>query len=82
MKNLLTQIKNNYNVIIIKIINFYIIIYIIKKYYIYMSEKPKVYFTKVVSPEKLVEIYKKLDIKLEGNSQPKYILVKKGINIF
>ena len=32
-----------------------------------MSEKPKVYFTKVVSPEKLIEIYKKLDIKLEGN---------------
>ena len=29
-----------------------------------MSQKPKVYFTKVVAPEKLVELYNKLDIKL------------------
>ena len=32
-----------------------------------MSEKPKVYFTKVVSPEKLIELYNKLNIKLQGN---------------
>ena len=32
-----------------------------------MAEKPKVYFTKVVSPEKLIEVYNKLDIKLQGN---------------
>ena len=32
-----------------------------------MAEKPKVYFTKVVSPEKLIEVYNKLDIKLHGN---------------
>ena len=32
-----------------------------------MVEKPKVYFTKVVSPEKLIEVYNKLDIKLQGN---------------
>ena len=31
------------------------------------EEKPKVYFTKEISPEKLVELYKKLNIKLEGN---------------
>ena len=43
-----------------------------------MSEKPKVYFTKVVSPEKLVEIYKKLDIKLEGNIAVKVHSGEKG----
>ena len=32
-----------------------------------MQEKPKVYFTKEISPEKLVEMFKKLNIKLEGN---------------
>ena len=32
-----------------------------------MTQKPKVYFTKVISPEKLVEVYNKLDIKLQGN---------------
>ena len=32
-----------------------------------MQEKPKVYFTKEISPEKLVELYKRLNIKLEGN---------------
>ena len=29
-----------------------------------MTEKPKVYFTKVITPEKLIEMYNKLDIKL------------------
>jgi len=32
-----------------------------------MAQKPKVYFTKVISPEKLIEVYNKLDIKLQGN---------------
>ena len=32
-----------------------------------MAQKAKVYFTKVVSPEKLIELYNKLDIKLQGN---------------
>ena len=32
-----------------------------------MSQKSKVYFSKVCSPETLVELYKKLDIKLPGN---------------
>lgn len=32
-----------------------------------MTEKSKVYFTKQISPEKLVEMFKKLDMKLEGN---------------
>ena len=32
-----------------------------------MTEKPKVYFTKVITPEKLIEMYNKLDIKLQGN---------------
>ena len=32
-----------------------------------MKEKSKVYFTKEISPEKLVEMFKKLDVKLEGN---------------
>ena len=32
-----------------------------------MVEKPKVYFTKEISSEKLIELYKKLDIKLQGN---------------
>ena len=32
-----------------------------------MSEKPKVYFTKEITPEKLIDMYKKLGIKLEGN---------------
>ena len=32
-----------------------------------MIEKPKVYFTKKITPENLIEIYKKLNIKLEGN---------------
>ena len=32
-----------------------------------MNKKPKVFFTKIVSPEKLIEVYKKLDINLTGN---------------
>ena len=32
-----------------------------------MAQKPKVYFTKVISPEKLIEVYNKLDIILQGN---------------
>ena len=32
-----------------------------------MAEKSKVYFTKVISPDKLIEMFEKLDIKLEGN---------------
>ena len=43
-----------------------------------MSEKPKVYFTKVVSPEKLVELYNKLDIKLKGNIAVKVHSGEKG----
>ena len=30
-------------------------------------QKPKVYFTKTITPEKLIEMYNKLDIKLTGN---------------
>lgn len=29
--------------------------------------KPKVYFTKTVTPEKVIEMYKQLDFKLPGN---------------
>ena len=43
-----------------------------------MSEKPKVYFTKVVSPEKLIEVYEKLNIKLEGNIAVKIHSGEKG----
>ena len=43
-----------------------------------MSEKPKVYFTKVVSPEKLIEMYNKLDIKLQGNIAVKVHSGEKG----
>ena len=32
-----------------------------------MISKPKVYFTKEITPEKLIEIYNKLEIKLKGN---------------
>jgi len=32
-----------------------------------MAEKPKVYFSKNLSPENLIEIYKKLNFKLTGN---------------
>ncbi len=43
-----------------------------------MTEKPKVYFTKVVSPEKLIELYNKLDIKLQGNIAVKVHSGEKG----
>ena len=43
-----------------------------------MSERPKVYFTKVVSPEKLIVVYKKLNIKLEGNIAVKVHSGEKG----
>ena len=43
-----------------------------------MSEKPKVYFTKVVSPEKIIEMYNKLDIKLQGNIAVKVHSGEKG----
>jgi len=32
-----------------------------------MSQKPKVYFTKTITPEKVLEMYKILNIKLPGN---------------
>ena len=32
-----------------------------------MTEKPKVYFSKIITPENLIEMYKKLNFKLEGN---------------
>ena len=43
-----------------------------------MTQKPKVYFTKVVSPEKLIEVYNKLDIKLQGNIGVKVHSGEKG----
>ena len=43
-----------------------------------MSQKPKVYFTKVVAPEKLIELYNKLDIKLQGNIAVKIHSGEKG----
>ena len=43
-----------------------------------MSEKPKVYFTKMISPEKLIELYEKLNIKLEGNIAVKVHSGEKG----
>ena len=43
-----------------------------------MTQKPKVYFTKVVSPEKLIEMYNKLDIKLKGNIAVKVHTGEKG----
>ena len=43
-----------------------------------MSQKSKVYFTKVVSPEKLIELYNKLDIKLKGNIAVKVHSGEKG----
>ena len=43
-----------------------------------MTQKPKVYFTKVVSPEKLIELYNKLDIKLQGNIAVKVHSGEKG----
>ena len=46
-----------------------------------MSEKPKVYFTKIISPEKLIELYEKLNIKLEGNIAVKVHSGEKEIKI-
>jgi uncharacterized Fe-S center protein len=43
-----------------------------------MTEKPKVYFTKVITPEKLIEMYNKLDIKLQGNIAVKVHSGEKG----
>ena len=43
-----------------------------------MTQKPKVYFTKIISPEKLVELYNKLDIKLQGNIAVKVHSGEKG----
>ena len=43
-----------------------------------MKEKPKVYFSKTVSPEKIIELYNKLDIKLEGNIAIKIHSGEKG----
>ena len=43
-----------------------------------MTEKPKVYFTKLVSSEKLIELYNKLDIKLQGNIAVKVHSGEKG----
>ena len=43
-----------------------------------MKEKPKVYFSKIVSPEKIIELYNKLDIKLEGNISIKIHSGEKG----
>ena len=38
-----------------------------------ISVKPKVYFTKTVTPEKVIEMYKQLDCKLPGNVALRYI---------
>ena len=43
-----------------------------------MEQKPKVYFTKEISPEKLIEMYKILDIKLPGNIGVKIHSGQKG----
>ena len=43
-----------------------------------MTEKPKVYFTKAITPEKLIEMYNKLDIKLQGNIAVKVHSGEKG----
>ena len=42
------------------------------------SSKPKVYFTKTITPEKLIEMYNKLDIKLTGNIGVKVHSGEKG----
>ena len=43
-----------------------------------MVEKPKVYFTKVITPERMIDIFKKLNFKLEGNIGIKVHSVEKG----
>ena len=42
------------------------------------SQKAKVYFTKTITPEKLIEMYNKLDIKLAGNIGVKVHSGEKG----
>ena len=42
------------------------------------SHKSKVYFTKIITPEKLIEMYNKLDIKLTGNIGVKVHSGEKG----
>ena len=42
------------------------------------ENKPKVYFTKTITPEKLIEMYNKLDIKLTGNIGVKIHSGEKG----
>ena len=46
-----------------------------------MTSKPKVYFTKEITSEKLIEIYNKLEIKLKGNIAVKVTQEKKEIKI-
>ena len=43
-----------------------------------MTSKPKVYFTKEITSEKLIEIYNKLEIKLQGNIAVKVHSGEKG----
>ena len=43
-----------------------------------LSQKPKVFFTKEITPEKLIEMYNKLDIKLKGNIGVKVHSGEKG----
>ena len=42
------------------------------------TQKSKVYFTKTITPEKLIEMYNKLDIKLTGNIGVKIHSGEKG----
>ena len=41
-----------------------------------MSQKSKVYFTKIISPEKLIEVHNKLDTKSQWISKSKNYLRK------
>ena len=43
-----------------------------------MTSKPKVYFTKEITSEKLIELYNKLEIKLQGNIAVKVHTGEKG----
>ena len=43
-----------------------------------MSQKPKVYFTKTITPEKVLEMYKILNVKLPGNIGVKVHSGEKG----
>ena len=42
------------------------------------KQKSKVYFTKTITPEKMIEMYNKLDIKLTGNIGVKIHSGEKG----